>query len=322
MDWIGFLDDNMIGYVTRGPNTAKGELSIRCVWCGEDDPSQHLGINLTSGNWGCLRDPSHRGYSPTYLVGALLGCSQHQAKLIVEQYSKSDPDQIDTTDIPEVGEDWFKEAKLALPKEPEQLPDLRQIESRGSTARFWQYLLDRGFDNPAALIEDYTLTCCLTGRFKDRIIIPFYQRSEMIAWTGRAIGNPKHAARYLSSKRVKETIFNADALMQGGKVLFITEGPFDALKMDFYGKVLGARATCALGVSLSMEQIALLNSRRNRFERNIILFDQDAIGPAYQAMDWLTDKKVVIGQLPNGVKDPGELNAKQVVETAKRFINS
>jgi hypothetical protein len=317
MDWIGFFNDNSIPWVSSGPNTARGEVSIKCVWCGEDDPSQHLGVSLTSENWGCLRDPSHRGHSSTFLVGALLGCSQHQAKLVVGQYSKSDPDQIDTSDIPEVGEEWFKKAELVLPDGPEQLPALRPIAPLGSSARFWHYLKTRGFDDPPAVIEDYSLACCLTGRFKDRLIVPFYQRGEMVAWTGRALGNPKHAARYLSSKRVKETIFNQDGLMRGGKVLFVTEGPFDALKMDFYGKAMGARATCALGVSLSIEQIVLLNSRRRRFERTVILFDQDAIGPAYQAMDWLTDKNVSVGQLPEGVKDPGDMNADQVIATIR-----
>lgn len=305
MDWQSFLTDNQIDYVDRGPNTKRGEISIRCPWCGEDDPSQHLGISLTGENWGCLRDPSHRGHSSAYLIGTLLGCSQHQAKLVLDQYSRTDPDQLGELSLESV-----TEPVTAAEPEGEPKPEHRLIKAQGPTAKFWNYIIERGFDDPDALMNEYWLTCCLTGRFKDRLIIPFLQCGEVIAWTGRALGNPKTAPRYLSSNRVKETIFNADALMQGGKALFLTEGPFDALKMDYYGQALGVRATCALGVSLSIEQIVLLNSRRNRFARTVVLFDQDAVGPAYEAMDWL--QQATIGQLPSGVKDPGDLTKDQV----------
>lgn len=307
MDWQAFLTDNQIEWVSRGPNTKRGEISIRCPWCGDEDPSQHLGISLTNENWGCLRDAAHRGHSATYLIGALLGCSQHQAQLVQRQYSSSDPDLLGALSL----ESDISQA-AAEPASAEEVPVERIIEPEGSTARFWNYLLDRGFDDPGSLCKQYRLTACLIGRFSDRIIIPFYERDELVAWTGRALGHPRVAARYLSSKRVKEVIFNQDALMQGGDVLFVVEGPVDALKLDYYGQALGARATCALGTSLTIQQIVLLNSRRKRFKRTVILFDQDAFGQAYEAVDWVGQKDVSVGQLPDGVKDPGELNAGQI----------
>jgi hypothetical protein len=313
MNWQDFLTDNQIEWVSRGKNTARGEISIRCPWCGNDDPSQHLGINMSTGQWGCLRNPEHRGHSTTYLIGYLLGCSQHQARMIVDQYSRSDPDQIDTSEIPEADAEWFSKAKLVLP-ETEALPELRPIRPQSSTERFWNYLQDRGFDIPGTAIHQYKLQCCLTGPFKDRLIIPLYQRRSLIAWTGRALGNPVSAPRYLSSKRVKETIFGEDDLMEGGKLLFIAEGVFDAMKLDHYGRDQGVRATCGFGISLSMEQIVLLNSRRNRFKKTLILFDRDAVEPAFIAKDWLPSSTVTVGHLPEGVKDPGELSKEQVQE--------
>ena len=94
MNWIEFIEAYAIDYVTRGPNTKKGEISVRCPWCGDSDPSHHMGISLATDNWGCHRNPQHRGKAPTGLIAALLGCNWHQAKLIAAQYSIVDPDSL------------------------------------------------------------------------------------------------------------------------------------------------------------------------------------------------------------------------------------
>jgi len=302
MNWQDFLTDNQIEWVSRGPNTARGEISIKCPWCGDEDPSQHLGINLSTGSWGCLRNPEHRGHSTTYLIGYLLGCSQHQARIVVDQYSRSDPDQLGGLSA---------ETDATPRTEPiELVPKFQPILP---CSRFWCYLEARDFNADAA-IKQYRLQCCTTDQFKDRLIVPLFKRGELFAWTGRAIGTPVSAPRYLSSKRIKETIFGEDDLMGGGKLLFITEGVFDAMKLDHYGRDQGVMATCGFGISLSIEQIVLLNSRRNRFKKTVILFDRDAVEPAFIAKDWLPSSTVTVGQLPEGVKDPGELPKEQVQE--------
>ena len=307
MDWVALLDDHHIPYVTRGPNTKKGEVSVKCPYCGEDDPSEHLGINLTAENWGCHRSAEHRGHSPSRLIAALLGCSSAQAKLIAAQYSKADPETFDQavavlTGISEPLKAAKGHSELTLPD------DFRAIKRKGTTARFWNYLESRGFDDVADLCFQYDLKCALTGDYKDRIIIPFYERNKLIGWTGRAIQTPINAPRYLSSSgAVKHTVFNADALRDGGKLLFIVEGPFDALKLDYYGEPSGARATCVFGTSMSIDQLGLLSRLRHRFKKVVILFDTDAIEASFSAVDWLHASNVVVGQLPDGVKDPGEL---------------
>jgi hypothetical protein len=319
MNWIDFLTDNFIEYVTRGQNTKRGEVSVKCPWCDEDDPSMHLGISLTAENWGCLRNPAHRGHNAPRLIAAILGCSHTQAILIAAQYSRHDPETLEaalaaltlTSEAPEHAEGLI-----------EAVPHFRAIKPIGSTARFWQYLTYRGFLNVdlPALIDQYRLKCVVAGRFKDRIIIPFFKDKKLIAWTGRAITDPKRAPRYLSSDLVKTTLFNYDALQAGGKVLFVVEGPFDALKLDFYGQTYGARTTCILGVSMSNDQIMLLNILRFNFEKVVVLFDRDALEPAFSAIDWLHSSNVTLGQLPDGVKDPGELSGSQIEGYIKQVI--
>ena len=312
MDWVALLEDHRIPYVTRGSNTKKGEVSVKCPYCGEDDPSEHLGINLTSENWGCHRNAEHRGRSPNRLIAALLGCSNQQAKLIAAQYSRADPDTLEQALAALTGTSEPPKAVKGQPH-PVMPTDFRHIKPKGLTMGFWYYLQARGFDDVADLCFHYDLKCALTGNWKGRIIIPFYQKGELIGWTGRAITDPVHAPRYLSSSNaVKQCVFNEDTLFDGGRLLFIVEGPFDALKLDYYGEPSGARATCVFGTSMSIDQLATLSRLRRRFKKVVILFDSDAVEPAFYASDWLHASNVVIGQLPNGLKDPGELSPDEV----------
>lgn len=156
--------------------------------------------------------------------------------------------------------------------------------------------------------------CCHTGRWKDRIIIPLLKDDELLGWTGRAITNPVHAPRYLSSSEaIKQAVYNGDAAAQGGRILFVVEGPFDAIKLDYYGQSHGARAVCGFGTSLSFEQLAYIRSISKLYDKVVVLFDQGALGPAFYADDWLRSPNVLIGNLPDGVDDPGDLTKVQII---------
>lgn len=304
MDWVRFLDENNIHYVTRGPNTKRGEVSVHCPMCGPDDPSEHLGINPESGAWGCLRDNTHRGKSARTLVRAILGCSSTQASLIIQQYSHSDPDSLEGA-LAMLGE--AQESPVEPKINPErEFAKFSAIKVRGATRRFFDYLGYRGYEDPHSMINYYDLKCAVIGRYKDRVIIPVRQNGELLGWTSRAIVDPKLAPRYLaSSSDVKATVLNYDRLKaEGGKRLFIVEGPFDALKIDNYGRHMGVRATCTFGTDVTLSQIALLRILVKRFEQAYVLFDRGAEGPAANLSEWT---KAVLGRLPDGIKDPGDL---------------
>jgi hypothetical protein len=314
MNWVEFLTDHNIEYVSRGPNTRRGEVSVACPMCG-DDPSQHLGVSLTSENWGCLRNMQHRGHAPHTLIAALLGCSTRQARLLVAQYSHADPDAPLTNP-------WLIDAPTAAPRAAVTLPDdCRPIRFDDGTQRFWKSLNRRGFDDPDLLTQMYGLRAATSGRWKDRIIIPIHQEGGLVGWQGRYIygghnygGQKTIIPRYLSSsEEVKRTVYNLDKAT-GGDVLFICEGPFDAMKVDFYGHTEGARATCTFGVSLTAKQLGLLNEVGKRFKRVVLLFDPDAQAAAYDTIDWLRSCNAVIGELPPNVKDPGDLSRTQVLK--------
>lgn len=318
MDWLRLLDDHRIEYVTRGPNTKRGEVSIRCPWCGEDDPSQHLGINLKTERWGCLRDATHRGNTTPRLIAALLGCSTLQAKAVQRQYNTPDPDNLDEALAMLTGNEDEKVAD-EIQKDLAMLDEFQVISCLGPTKRFWDYLERRGFDDVRNLCGRYSLRCANTGIYKDRIIIPIYQKQRLIGWTGRAIADPKNAPRYLSSSgAIKNAIFNEDELSWGGEILFITEGPFDAMKLDFYG----AQATCLFGATPTTEQIAILAELSSSWDKIVILMDPDAIGASFHLSDWLNARNVVIGQVPEGVKDPGDMTREQIAILAGVYAKS
>ncbi len=318
MNWIECLEHYGIEYATRGPNTKRGEVSVRCPWCADEDPSQHLGISLTEELWGCHRDATHRGKSSTRLISALLSVSTSQARLIYTQFSHSDPDGLDSALAWLTGEAPITHEQ---PHKPPQMPAecAKPIRPQGTTSRFWAYLRARGFDDPQALITAYNLTCCETGRYKNRVIIPYVTNQKLVGWTGRVIGVPTMAPRYLtSSEAVKATFLNADGLREGGRLLILTEGPFDALKLDFYARPYGVRATCSSGVSLTVDQAITINDLCQGFEQVCVLFDTNASGPAFQAADWVISRRAYVGHLPDGVKDPGDFTPAQ----AAAFANS
>lgn len=312
MEWRRFLEENNIHFVDRGPNTKRGEFSIHCPMCGDDDPSEHLGINPTTGHWGCLRDQSHRGKSPRTLVKAILNCSSPQAGLIVRQYSHADPDSLEgalaVLDADNMGaiqhdEDVAKKAKHQ--RLGPQFNDFYHIKPRGITSRFFHYLQSRGYENPQDIIKQYDLRCALTGRYKDRIIVPITLNDELLGWTSRAIGKSISAPRYLASNEdVKTTVWNYDQLKKGGFRLFIVEGPFDALRMDSYCRHKHVRATCTFGTSVTVSQYALLRNLIKKFDETYVLFDQGAEGPARELASWTGAK---IACLPDIIQDPGEL---------------
>lgn len=334
MDWQRFLDENNIHYVTRGSNTKRGELSIQCPMCGEDDPSEHLGINPVTGKWACHRDSSHRGKASRTLIKAILGCSSQQAQFIVKQYSHSDPDTLeaalavleaDNNDAINHNEDLAKQAKHQ--QMGPQFKDFTQIKPRGVTKRFYQYLESRGFDDVPSLIARYELKAALVGRYKDRVIIPVRHSGELLGWTSRAIGVVRDAPRYLaSSEDVKTTVFNYDGLKKGGERLFIVEGPFDAIKLDNHSFTINFmdehkiqfRATCTFGTSPTISQLAILRSLVRQYDEAWVLFDKGADGPGAELAEWIGAKQAY---LPHGIEDPGEMKRRMMDQCADHLFS-
>jgi len=247
-------------------------------------------------------------------VRALTGCSIVQSYQLVQAYSVPDPDDLGSA-----------LAMLEAPSKPQQAPqgplalppEFQTIVSTGARGRYWRYLQRRGFDPVGQLTWRYNLMCATTGKWKDRVIFPLYQNGELIGWTGRAMQERPEAPRYLSSSdAVKKTVLFEDDLHRGGRYLYIVEGPFDALKLDYYGEGI-VRATCGFGTSLSIDQIAIISDLRKKFGTLVIAFDRDAHGQAMElAQNW---DAVVNFNFWGEVKDPGAMTKDHVKELVDRL---
>lgn len=324
MDWVRFLEENQIHFITRGPNTKRGEVSIQCPMCGEDDPSEHLGINLKSENWGCHRDANHRGKSSRTLIKAIMHCSSQQAGLLVKQYSHSDPDTLEAALASLEETQNFDLAEQVVNQElSPQFEHFSRIRPRGITKRFFQYLESR-VDDVVSVIARYNLRCAIAGKYKDRIIIPVTHAGELVGWTSRAITPTISAPRYLaSSTHVKTTVWNYDALKSGGERLIVVEGPFDAIKVDNHNFTIAQdtpvefRATCTFGTTPTIAQIALLRALGKRFNDVWVLFDQGADGPGAELAEWIGAKQAF---LPTGIDDPGELKPQHLGSFGSKYF--
>ena len=319
---VRFLENHNIPYRTSGSNVGRNEIAIKCPFCA-DDPSEHLGISLTTGYWNCLRASGHSGRRPQKLIKRLIGCSWEEADVIAASGGTS----LDT----------FQETIKRLrdfhqPKQYEsrslRLPsDFRPLTTRGSGVYFTNYLIKRGFrerDLPL-FHKNYDLHFCTTGTWRNRLIFPIWLEDQLVTWTGRAIGqraSPKYLTLGLEDSPknssllgIKTTLWIYDQLALGGKALVLTEGPLDALKVDTYAKAYGVRATCLFGKGITEEQAQLISSLRN-FKQIIILGDAGTVGNAWTLMSRLRILGPRIRALPPKIKDPGDMTPKQVEQMA------
>lgn len=305
------LRDNAIPYSTEGKNVKRGNLNVKCPFCGHADPGMHMGINLNTGKWGCWRDAGHRGQNFVRLLSVLIPCSRDKAERLVEQYSEG----IATASLPQLvqrasllqGTAQGTRTEVVLP-----LSEFAEIVPKGPRRRFWDYLKDeRGFSDPERLCWRYDLRCAITGEFRQRLILPYILNGLWRGWTARAIGDAELRYR-ANDPQVKQMLFNADAMRKGYETLYVVEGPLDALKVDFYGREMDVRAVALGGTSCTDAQVNQLCEGSKTFKRVRIMLDADAGKQALALWSQLRVLGAELWTLPRGVKDPGQLSAREV----------
>jgi hypothetical protein len=324
---IPFFERHNIPYEIEGKNVKKGNVTIRCPFC-EDDPGFHLGINLDDGAYSCWRDYRHRGRNTVKLVMKLIKCSVEEAKHELG---------LDVLDFALAHESLQKEIMklFELPKTLvvgmggvdylEYESSFHTITPTGLKTRFWNYLFDRGFSKDLEkFIETYQLKADSTGYYKDRIIIPVFMDDKLVTWTSRSIhakAIPKYKDHPIerSVRHCKFCLGNFDTISLGGRLLLVTEGPMDMLKMDFYSPD-NVHATCLFTRFITAEQELLLFSLSNFYESVILLLDNDAQFVSLNLKNKLSYiPNLRLGKLPVHVKDPGDLTYKEVKDLVERI---
>jgi hypothetical protein len=323
-----------VPFIEKGANVKRGEINIRCPFCGSADPSFHMGISEETGWYSCWRNRSqHSGKSPLRLLMKLLRVPYGRAREIAglgDDYV--DPEGFDAMAARVMGRDKATGRREEVRRRTLDLdPSFRPIGPHGRTGPHWDYLLGRGFaDGDIEALGRLYGVCAGGGSFAGRVVLPYYQDGHLVTWTARAIG--RSSARYLDLSRdesilaPKETLYNHDAILEGpavgGGVLVMNEGPFDALKLDFYGRAFGVRAVAFSTNSVTEAQAYLLQGAIGVFARLVVMLDQNASGLGVvdsmrmkQALSFLPDLGVV--EVPYGAKDGAELTRAEVAAFAQ-----
>ena len=319
IDWRRLFDEKGVEYVEVGPNVKRGNINVHCPFCGAGDPSHHLGINLETGYWGCWRSSDHRGRSPIRLLTNLLHISPSQASLIAGQASQPYIDdfasKMQQIFLP-LREDPKHSKHLELPQE------FRYILPFGGTRKFFDWLhQERGFrrQDIEVLASNYGLYCALQGEYKDRVIFTATLDGELVTWTGRALGPA--LVRYKSLEDEKSVVtsrrllYNFDKVRNGGRALIVTEGPIDVLKLDFYGESNGVRSVGLFTMSITEDQILLLEELVPLYKDVFVMLDADDKNNDLSAMKiaaQIPGANVKVLKVPYNKKDAGELSPSEV----------
>lgn len=333
LDWRRVLTEHRVPYIERGANVKRGEINVRCPFCGSADPSHHMGINLETGWYSCWRNRSqHSGKSPVRLLIRLLHVPYGIARQIAglgDDYV--DPEGFDAMAAALMSRDGLAGAPQQLKRRKLLLDDgFREIREGGSTRRHFDYLVDaRGFrpHDVEVLTADYGVCAGVSGDWADRVVMPYYLDGEVVTWTGRALGRSTMRYRDLSRDESvlppKETLYNHDCLLAGGRVLLVAEGPLDALKLDVYGRRNGVRAVGLSTNSATDAQAFLLQAAADAFERVLVMMDN---GDPLDVVDSMRMSQT-LGFLPNvssvavphGAKDGAALTPRQIDQWTKNL---
>lgn len=298
------LSAHGIDYIDEGPNVSSGNVNIQCPWCGDEDPSYHLGIHTETGWFGCWRNPSHKGRDFRYLLCRLLGISRDSADQLV---GKPPPDAMLSAVAKLVGP---KEIEGPTFQRPVEWDDwAREVESVFHS-QFYYYLQDRGFRYPVDVASFYDLRGCIGGRFKSRLLFPLKNiDGRLFGWVGRAV--TKATVRYLTypdGPAAKQTLLYLDQISRPERrdhTLLVGEGPMDATKLDWLGRPYGFRGTCLFGARATTAQIELLLRLAPLYKRTVLMLDSDAWSTALRLQGDLSSAGVDVVLLRCG--DPGAL---------------
>lgn len=327
IDWLKLLREQRVPYIESGPNVKRGEVAVRCPFCGSADPSMHMGLSLETGWWSCWRNRAqHSGKSPIRLIMRLLGLPYGRAREVAGLgVDYVDPEGFDALAARVMGRS--KEVVKPVGGDRRFLeldPSFRDIQPIGSTRKFYNYLESRGFGDNGdilKLVVQYELRAG-RGDWQDRIILPYFQNGELVTWTGRAIAPSKYRYKDLdldsSLLAPKETLYNHDCMIDGGKALIIQEGPFDVLKVDFYGQPWRVRSVGLSTNSISEQQAFLLQEAVGKFDKVIVMMDTKSRLGLVDSMRMKQELaflgRVYIKPVPFGAGDGGNLKPREVAE--------
>jgi len=323
-NWQSFLDQHRIAYRDRGRNLSRGNLALKCPFCGDADHGEHMNVSTQGRGWACWRNAEHRGRNPTRLVQALLNCAWAEANEITGG-EVTPTDDVMTLNLARL--QGSKPAKRGI-KLPSGLHPLATSSSSIGYELVLNYLIGRGYSHHDALhlAKQRGMLYANAGAWRKRLIWPLYdERGALLNLTGRAIGTVPPRYKTLPHEEagapISECLFDAPRLfhIREGNVLIVCEGPMDAERMTWIGEPFGIYATCVFTQNVSEAQAAMVQRLSYKFDRTVVLFDNGATLHAFRAQQAIGGAAEV-ASLPAGVKDPDKLAPQQALNLARALL--
>lgn len=292
IDIISLLEDKDIDYSTSGKNVTRGWVELNCPFC-ENDPSFHLGVNLSSGIYHCWICGAKGGAKK--LIQKLLGISFEKVDKIIDDFE---------IDILEKQKSYKSDvSEVNFPKGAElDFPEMHK-----------KYLTRRGFDYKK-LTAEYGLKSYLhLGKeFSYRVVAPVIINGVIVNLVGRDVTG-KQDQKYINLKNdkaavpMKNCLYNIDSV-KGTAI--IVEGIFDVWR-------IGRGAVATMGVEYTTHQLRLLYEKN--LKKVFVMYDKDAVKKAYKLGHILSTfvPKVEILELEEG--DPADMSEEEVSKFRKEI---
>ena len=306
LDIQQFLINKKIEFRKEGKNVGRNEVNLCCPFCGED--RYHCGINQNKNLFHCWKCGEKGDIAK--LISKLLGISYIEAKQIINPIS----------DLKKALEDRDKKImKVEEINKPKsfKLPNYTKPFIKDST-NIWQeiahdFLVDK-YNLTWEDILDAKLHYCFGGKYKNRIIIPCYFNNKMVSFIART-WDKNGTIRYMNCPNeeslinIKKILYNYDNIKIGQKLVIVTEGVFDCIKVGL------GRSVAVLGTEITKDQLTLL--AKLSAKNLIVMFDSDphlktTNKKAQDIVDYLSPfSKTRMVKLPHG-KDPGEMERNEI----------
>ena len=311
-----YLRSRNIPFWTEGKNVKDGWVNIQCPFC--DDRSNHLGISPTGGI-NCWRCPT-----TGTIIKLVMKLEGVNLPIAVERLRNflGVPDAVERLQNFKTYQNIDKNFEGVLPmnKAPrtqnfKSVNDIFSAEkiSHELYPAYADYLTSRKFD-PYYLQTKYKLhSGGSIGKYKNRIIIPFFLHGKMITFTSRDITN-RSSVPYLHLPEIevgtspKLEIYNIDSCKD---TIIVVEGPIDVWRI---GDGCGATS----GIKFTHKQVLILS----QFKRVFILYDaeEEAQTQALRLANNLSMKVPHVENISLSEGDPGELNEEDVKHLRKEIF--
>lgn len=242
VDSRAFLSDNRIDFQTQGKNISKsGEwIGLCCPFCG--DLNYHFGLNVNSNFGSCFRCGKRANLIS--LVMAISGQNFQNVLRSLRSYEN----------LFRVGRhprtrDRSNFAKL------DKLRDFFESVQKPLSPQEVEYLRNRRIGRD--LIQKHKICSGgFIGRFKLRVLIPYFQNHRLVQftgrdWTGEQEPRYKDCPISVAGNETSHFLFNIDNA--NGHVCALVEGSMDAIR--------GGDGFVAIsGLSISQHQITVLSN--------------------------------------------------------------